>query len=119
MHSRCLMFCPWQKNREASGHYVARMEIGDTPGFRNLAIHELIEKYSSSAYRYSPSWGEKVLIDKVIQTQWPNALEDNVVIGPANFLITLPLQAKLRQGMLCYCRIQDLQAISLQQIPLV
>jgi aspartate/methionine/tyrosine aminotransferase len=86
------------KDREASGHYVARMEIGDTPGFRNLAIHELIEKYSSSAYRYSPSRGEKVLIDKVIQTQWPNALEDNVVIGPANFLITAALASKSSPG---------------------
>jgi aspartate/methionine/tyrosine aminotransferase len=86
------------KNREASGHYVARMEIGDTPGFRNLAIHELIKKYSSSAYRYSPSRGEKVLIDKVIQTQWPNALEDNVVIGPANFLITAALASKTSPG---------------------
>jgi aspartate/methionine/tyrosine aminotransferase len=86
------------KHREASGHYVARMEIGDTPGFRNLAIHELIEKCSSSAYRYSPSRGEKVLIDKVIQTQWPNALEDNVVIGPANFLITAALASKTSPG---------------------
>jgi aspartate/methionine/tyrosine aminotransferase len=86
------------KDREASGHYVARMEIGDTPGFLNLAIHELIEKYSSSAYRYSPSRGEKVLIDKVIQTQWPNALEDNVVIGPANFLITAALASKTSPG---------------------
>ena len=86
------------KNREASGHYVARMEIGDTPGFRNTAIHELIGKYSSSAYRYSPSRGEKVLIDKVIETQWPNALEDNVVIGPANFLITAALASKTSPG---------------------
>lgn len=86
------------KDREASGHYVARMEIGDTPGFRNLAIHNLIEKHSSSAYRYSPSRGEKVLIDKVIQTQWPNALEDNVVIGPANFLITAALASKTSPG---------------------
>ena len=86
------------KDREASGHYVARMEIGDTPGFRNLAMHELIKKYSSSAYRYSPSRGEKVLIDKVIQTQWPNALEDNVVIGPANFLITAALASKTSSG---------------------
>lgn len=86
------------KEREASGHYVARMEIGDTPGFRNVAIHALIEKYSSSAYRYSPSRGEKVLIDKVIETQWPNAKEENVVIGPANFLITAALASKTAPG---------------------
>lgn len=86
------------KEREANGHYVARMEIGDTPGFRNIAIHELIGKYSSSAYRYSPSQGEKVLIDKVVETQWPNSSVDNVVIGPANFLITAALASKTAPG---------------------
>ena len=27
------------RERERLGHYVARMEIGDTPGFRNDFIH--------------------------------------------------------------------------------
>jgi len=86
------------RERETSGHYVARMEIGDTPGFRNEAIHELIVKYSPSAFRYSPSRGEKILTDKVVATQWPNSLEENVVIGPANFLITAALASKTAPG---------------------
>jgi aspartate/methionine/tyrosine aminotransferase len=84
--------------REAQGHYVARMEIGDTPGFRNEQIHKLIEKHSSSPYRYSPSRGEKVLIDKVIETQWPTYSENQVVVGPANFLITASLASKTSPG---------------------
>lgn len=84
--------------REKQGHYVARMEIGDTPGFRNTFIHKLIKKYSLSPYRYSPSRGEKVLINKVIETQWPNYQEKNVVIGPANFLITAALASLTTQG---------------------
>ena len=84
--------------REKQGHYVARMEIGDTPGFKNISIHKLIEKYASSPYRYSPSRGEKVLINKVIETQWPNCLEENVVIGPANFLITAALASLTTEG---------------------
>jgi aspartate aminotransferase len=86
------------REREAQGNYVARMEIGDTPGFRNIAIHDLVQKYSSSAFRYSPSGGEKVLIDKVLETQWPNSPVDNAVIGPANFLITAALASKTAQG---------------------
>ena len=84
--------------RETQGHYVARMEIGDTPGFENMSIHNLIKKYASSPYRYSPSRGEKVLINKVIETQWPNHLEENVVIGPANYLITAALASKTTEG---------------------
>ena len=86
------------REREAQGNYVARMEIGDTPGFRNSAIHELVQKYSTSAFRYSPSGGEKVLIDKVLETQWPNSPEDNAVVGPANFLITAALASKTSPG---------------------
>lgn len=86
------------REREAQGNYVARMEIGDTPGFRNEAIHELVTKYSSSPFRYSPSGGENVLIDKVLETQWPNHLESNAVIGPANFLITAALASKTSPG---------------------
>lgn len=66
------------RKREAQGNYVARMVIGDTPGFRNKATHEVVSDYSSSPFRYSPSGGENVLIDKVLATQWPNHLESNV-----------------------------------------
>lgn len=86
------------REREAQGNYVARMEIGDTPGFRNDYIHELVTKYSSSPYRYSPSRGEEVLISKVIETQWPQHKEENVVIGPANFLITAALASATSPG---------------------
>lgn len=86
------------RERESRGHYVARMEIGDTPGFRNNYIHELVTKYSSSPYRYSPSRGESVLISKVIETQWPRHSEENVVIGPANFLITAALASVTSPG---------------------
>lgn len=84
--------------REAQGHYVARMEIGDTPGFRNELLHELVGKYSLSPYRYSPSRGESSLISKVIETQWPKNHESEVVIGPANFLITAALASKTTSG---------------------
>jgi aspartate aminotransferase len=86
------------REREKMGNYVARMEIGDTPGFRNDFIHQLITKHSSSPYRYSPSRGEGILIDKVIETQWPASSPDNIVIGPANFLITAALASKTSPG---------------------
>ena len=86
------------RKREMQGHYVARMEIGDTPGFRNDSIHDLVTKFASSPYRYSPSRGENVLINKVIETQWPTYSEENIVIGPANFLITAALASKTSQG---------------------
>ena len=86
------------RQRESLGHYVARMEIGDTPGFRNDFIHDLVTKYSSSPYRYSPSRGEDVLISKVLETQWPNYSNENVVIGPANFLITAALASVTSPG---------------------
>jgi aspartate/methionine/tyrosine aminotransferase len=84
--------------REAAGHYVARMEIGDTPGFYNRAIHEKVAKFASSPFRYSPSRGEPRLIEKVIATQWPHASHENIVIGPANFLITAALASKTSSG---------------------
>lgn len=84
--------------REKNGHYVARMEIGDTPGFYNEAIHDKIAKFSSSPFRYSPSQGEPRLIEKVIETQWPQASFENIVIGPANFLITAALASKTSSG---------------------
>ncbi len=86
------------REREKNGNYVARMEIGDTPGFRNDYIHELVTKHSVSPYRYSPSRGEEVLINQVIATQWQSAREDNVVVGPANFLITAALASKTSPG---------------------
>lgn len=86
------------REKEAQGHYVARMEIGDTPGFRNEYIHELVAKHSTSPYRYSPSRGEEVLIDKVVETQWPTASRENIVVGPANFLITASLASKTSPG---------------------
>lgn len=86
------------REREKAGHYVARMEIGDTPGFRNVHIHELVTKYSTSPYRYSPSRGEGILINQVIATQWKSAKEQNVVIGPANFLITAALASSTSPG---------------------
>ena len=86
------------REREKNGNYVARMEIGDTPGFRNDYIHELVTKHSVSPYRYSPSRGEEVLINQVIATQWQSASEDNVVVGPANFLITAALASKTSPG---------------------
>ena len=86
------------REREKSGKYVARMEIGDTPGFRNEYIHELVTKHSSAPYRYSPSRGEETLINKVVATQWPSATAENVVIGPANFLITAALASKTSPG---------------------
>ena len=86
------------KIRESSGSYVARMEIGDTPGFHNAYMHELVTKYSASPFRYSPSRGETILIKKVLETQWPNYSEENIVIGPANFLITASLASITSQG---------------------
>jgi aspartate aminotransferase len=86
------------RQRESTGHYVARMEIGDTPGFRNNYIHELVTKHSSAPYRYSPSRGEDVLISKVLETQWQSSSHENVVIGPANFLITASLASVTTPG---------------------
>jgi aspartate/methionine/tyrosine aminotransferase len=86
------------RQRESLGHYVARMEIGDTPGFRNDFVHDLVTKHSSSPYRYSPSRGEDVLISKVLETQWPTYSNENVVIGPANFLITAALASVTSPG---------------------
>lgn len=84
--------------REAQGNYVARMEIGDTPGFRNEHIHKLVTQYSSSPYRYSPSRGENKLISKVLETQWQTYSEENVVVGPANFLVTAALASVTSPG---------------------
>ena len=84
--------------RESQGKYVARMEIGDTPGFQNDHIHKLITECSSLPYRYSPSRGEDKLIAKVLETQWPAYSEENVVVGPANFLVTAALASITSPG---------------------
>ncbi len=84
--------------RESQGNYVARMEIGDTPGFRNDFIHDLVSKHASSPLRYSPSRGEGQLISQIIDTQWPECDENQIAVGPANFLITAALASKTSPG---------------------
>ena len=87
-------------SRELEGVYVARMEIGDTPGFLNTEIHTLVAKHAAEPYRYSPSKGENKLIETVFKTQWPD-LDDglnSISIAPANFLITAALAAVTSPG---------------------
>jgi aspartate/methionine/tyrosine aminotransferase len=86
--------------RERSGSYVARMEIGDTPGFRNIEIEELLKKYASSPHRYSPSRGEPALIDVLFKKEWPDMDSSNhgICIGPANFLIMASLASITKPG---------------------
>jgi aspartate/methionine/tyrosine aminotransferase len=86
--------------KEMSGHYVARMEIGDTPGFRNVEIEELLKKYSSTPHRYSPSRGEQVLIDVLFKKEWPNmdSRHNGISIAPANFLIMASLASITSPG---------------------
>lgn len=86
--------------RESEGHYVARMEIGDTPGFYNSGIHELLSKYSNEPLRYSPSNGEPSLINAVFESEWPQYSNSQfeVSIAPANFLITAALAAMTEPG---------------------
>ena len=88
------------QEQEVLGNYVARMEIGDTPGFENEMILELLEKYASSPHRYSPSKGEPNLIEAVRSTQWENLVFPNyeISIAPANFLITAALAAVSKPG---------------------
>ena len=86
--------------REQLGHYVARMEIGDTPGFQNNAINKLLLKYSQEPHRYSPSKGEPFLIDILFETQWKQFAKTNydISIAPANFLIMAALAAVTSPG---------------------
>lgn len=90
------------RQREDEGHYVARMEIGDTPGFNNDSIHNLVSKYALGPFRYSPSQGEFILREKVIESEWPSAHPDEIVIGPANFLITAALASQTSPGDLIW-----------------
>lgn len=86
--------------QEKKGNYVARMEIGDTPGFKNVEMDRLLQKYSSSDHRYSPSRGEPALIDAIFNKEWPSFCrsEYGVTIAPANFLIMASLASTTRPG---------------------
>jgi aspartate/methionine/tyrosine aminotransferase len=86
--------------REKESGYVARMEIGDTPGFLNLKVHELLAKHSADEFRYSPSKGNADFIDTIFATQWPkySNIEYDVSVAPANFLITASLAAVTSPG---------------------
>jgi aspartate aminotransferase len=85
---------------QSKGDYVARMEIGDTTGFRNQEIHRLICEFSNSEFRYSPSQGEDNLIQAVWNSEWPrlDRAENSIIIAPANFLITAALTAVTSPG---------------------
>jgi len=82
------------------GHYVARMEIGDTPGFQNNAVNKLLLKSSQQQHRYSPSKGEPFLIDVLFETQWKQFAKTDfdISIAPANFLIMAALAAVTSPG---------------------
>ena len=86
--------------REQLGHYVARMEIGDTPGFRNNAVNKILLKTSQEPHRYSPSKGEPFLIDVLFETQGAQftKTENDISIAPANFLIMAALAAVTSPG---------------------
>lgn len=86
--------------REKEGNYVARMEIGDTPGFRNEIIHQILEKKATEPHRYSPSKGEELLVQTLFETQWDSYSRDqyDISIAPANFLITAALAAVTSPG---------------------
>ena len=86
--------------QESKGNYVARMEIGDTPGFKNESIHDLLKDAAQEPHRYSPSPGEPQLIEQVFTTQWKNYSQTkyDVCVAPANFLITAALLACTSPG---------------------
>lgn len=86
--------------REKLGNYVARMEIGDTPGFQNNSINKTLLKFSQEPHRYSPSKGEPFLIDVLFKTQWKQISRSDydISIAPANFLIMAALAAVTSRG---------------------
>ena len=86
--------------RELLGDYVARMEIGDTPGFKNTAVNKFLLKSSQEPHRYSPSKGEPFLIDVLFETQWKqfSKTDYDISIAPANFLIMASLAAITSPG---------------------
>lgn len=87
-------------HQESLGNYVARMEIGDTIGFKNEHIHELVAAEANREFRYSPSAGDGSLIDAVKNSQWGpfDSSKYQVSIAPANFLITAALAALTKPG---------------------
>ncbi len=86
--------------QESKGKYVARMEIGDTPGFKNDSIHEMLSIAAQEPHRYSPSPGEPQLIEQVFASQWNkySPLKFDICIAPANFLISAALLATTSPG---------------------
>jgi len=86
--------------RENLGNYVARMEIGDTPGFQNNSMNKTLLKFSQEPHRYSPSKGEPFLIDVLFETQWEqfSRSDYDISIAPANFLIMAALAAVTSRG---------------------
>lgn len=86
--------------QQNAGNYVARMEIGDTTGFRNDLIHFLVSEEAKKEFRYAPSPGNKLLIRAVKETQWATFDSQiyEVSIAPANFLITAALSAITKPG---------------------
>ena len=86
--------------QESKGKYVARMEIGDTPGFKNDIIHEMLSIAAQEPHRYSPSPGEPQLIEQVFASQWNkySPSKFDVCIAPANFLISAALLATTSPG---------------------
>ncbi len=86
--------------REKLGNYVARMEIGDTPGFQNHSMNATLLKWSQEPHRYSPSKGEPFLIDVLFETQWKRFSKSDydISIAPANFLIMAALAAVTSPG---------------------
>lgn len=90
--------------QEQRGEYIARMEIGDTPGFQNLEMHRILKKYAEEPFRYSPSSGESRLKSAVLSTQWPDFLNSNmsVTIAPANYLITAAMASATSPGDIVY-----------------
>jgi len=90
--------------QEQTGQYVARMEIGDTPGFRNEEIHRLLAQFAQEPLRYSPSSGEVKLIEAVHLSQWANHSNSEmaVTIAPANFLITAAMTSVSSIGDIVY-----------------
>ncbi len=87
-------------HQESLGNYVARMEIGDTTGFRNEFIHQLVSEEARKEFRYAPSSGDKSLISAVMKSQWDrfDFSTHAVSIAPANFLITAALAAITKPG---------------------
>ena len=90
--------------QERTGQYVARMEIGDTPGFQNEEIHRLLAHFAQEPLRYSPSSGEVKLIEAAHLSQWANHsnTEMAVTIAPANFLITAAMASISSTGDVVY-----------------